>query len=332
MLRNRLHLVFFFLLLAIIATIPIHAAQDLAPGLTVHFINVGQGDSIFIASPDGQNILIDAGDGRAAGAVVRYLHDRNVTKVDYLIATHPHEDHIGGMVYVLRQFPVDKVYMPRASHTTRTYRTLLTTIQELGLKITEAKAGVTLDVGPDIVAAFIAPNENSYDNLNNYSAVLRLVYGDSAFLFAGDAEALSEREMTLYAEEISADVLKVGHHGSDTSTTEDFLVAVAPVIAVISVGNDNPYGHPHASVLERLALHGVQVYRTDQHGTVVVSSSDQRITVAIEKAAPPVQTSTGIQYIGNKNTRKFHLPTCKSLPLEKNQVYFESRAKAIEAV
>ncbi len=139
--KKRLCLAFVFVLL-VIMTIPIHSSEDPGLGLTIHFIDVGQGDSALIQLPSGQTILIDAGDGRAAGKVVGYLNQQGVTKIDHLIATHPHEDHIGGMIYVLRRFPVGKVYMPRAVHTTRAYEALLTTIQEKGLKITEAKAGV----------------------------------------------------------------------------------------------------------------------------------------------------------------------------------------------
>lgn len=305
--------------------------------LKVHFIDVGQGDSALVQLPSGQSVLIDAGDGGAAEKVVRYLHDQDITKIDHLIATHPHENHIGGMIYVLKQFPVGKVYMPKVGHTSRAYQTFLTTIQEQGLKITEAKAGVTLDMGAGITASFVAPNNDSYGNLNNYSAVLSLTYGATTFLFTGDAEALAESEMLLAQHDLASDVLKVGHHGCETSTTDGFLRAIFPSIAIISVGKGNDYGHPADSVLDRLESYGAKIYRTDRHGSIVVSSSGRTLSVATEKEpaggeqTQPTPEPTGMQYIGNKNSGKFHLPTCSTLPIEKNRVYFNSREEAIAA-
>jgi competence protein ComEC len=151
----------------------------------VHFIDVGQGDSALVQLPSGQSILIDGGTAGAAGIVIDYLKTAGVTKIDHLISTHPHEDHIGGLIRVIREFPIGKIYMPRATHTTRTYENLLLTIKDKGLRISEAKAGLFLDCGPKIETVFVAPCGESYANLNNYSAVLKLSYGDTAFLFTG---------------------------------------------------------------------------------------------------------------------------------------------------
>lgn len=317
---------FLTLILMIFVAIPLHASE--LP-LTVHYIDVGQGDSILVQLPSGQTILIDGGTASAGYTVVSYLNSLGIPRIDHLIATHPHEDHIGGLITVLKEIPVDKVYMPRATHTTRTFENLLLLIQEKGLRITAAKAGVALDIGQGASATFVSPAGESYDNLNNLSAVLRISYGDTSFLFTGDAEALSEREMMASNLSIRADVLKVGHHGSNTSTSEAFLGAVMPTLAVISVGGGNTYGHPHLEVLARLAKHGVQVYRTDINGTVVVVSDGKVLRVRIEREEE-TPDPVPIMYIGNRNSKKFHRPSCRSLPAPHNRVELKSREETIE--
>jgi competence protein ComEC len=297
--------------------------------LEAHYIDVGQGDSILVQLPSGQTILIDGGTASAGYTVVAYLNRLGVSKIDHLIATHPHEDHIGGLITVLRAIPIDKVYMPRATHTTRTFENLLLLIQEKGLRITEAKAGVVLDVGQGASATFVGPVGASYDNLNNFSAVLRISYGEASFLFTGDAEVLSEREMMAGNLPLEADVLKVGHHGSHTSTSEAFLKEVEPSVAVISVGRDNTYGHPHSEILARLARHGVVTFSTDINGTIIVISDGKTLQVKVERDGK-IQESTALMYIGNRNSKIFHVPSCSSLPAPHNQVELKSRAEAIQ--
>ncbi|GAW92764.1 hydrolase [Calderihabitans maritimus] len=175
--------------------------------------------------------------------------------------------------------------MPKVAHTTKTFEDLLLAIKGKGLKVTQAKAGVKLDVGPGIEAVMLAPNNSSYDDLNNYSAVLKITYGSTSFLFTGDAEAESESEMLRTGYDLKADVLKVGHHGSSSSTTQAFLKAVSPKYAVISVGKDNKYGHPHTETLAKLAEAGIQVFRTDLQGTIVATSDGKTITFN-KKASP----------------------------------------------
>lgn len=255
--------------------------------LEIHFLDVGQADSILVRLPDGRTLLIDGGNNADGPQVVSYLKARGIKRLDWVIATHPHEDHVGGLDAVLDAFEAGKVYAPRATTNTRAYEDFLLAVQREGLKITEARAGVALSTGPDITAVFVAPNGTGYDDLNNYSAVLRLTYKQTSFLFAGDAEAESEAEMLRAGRVLKADVLKVGHHGSDSSTTPAFLKAVSPSYAVISVGAGNDYGHPSPDTLARLAEAGAQVFRTDLQGTIVATSDGRKIT--FDKAASPIK-------------------------------------------
>lgn len=204
-----------------------------------------------------------------------------------MVATHPHEDHIGGLDTVIRTFKVGAVYMPGATSTTRTFEDFLAATNASGAKRVQAKAGVALNLGSEVRAQFVAPVGSGYDDLNDWSAVLRLTYGKTVFLFAGDAEAISEGQMLNTNQPLQATVLKVGHHGSDSSTTPQFLKAVAPKYAVISVGKGNDYGHPTPETLARLASAGVQVYRTDEAGTIIATSDGE--VVKLDKKASPIK-------------------------------------------
>ncbi|WP_078060457.1 stalk domain-containing protein [Desulfotomaculum copahuensis] len=313
--------------------------------IKVHFLDVGQADSILVQFPNGQNMLVDAGNNDDGPAVVSYLKQQGIKKIDFLIGTHPHEDHIGGMDNVIQSFESGQVFMPRVTTTTKTFEDVLTALKAKGLKIITAKAGVTVFDQGNLKVNFVAPVGSSYDDLNNWSAVTRIQYGNIPFLLTGDAEAQSEGEMLNSGANLKADVLKVGHHGSSSSTSPAFLKAVAPKYAVISVGAGNDYGHPDKGTLAKLANAGVQVYRTDQDGTMVFTSNGNNITVeklrstvkprapdtntVITPTAPIIPVAGG--YIGNKNTKKFHLPSCSSLPSEGNRVYFKTRDDAIKA-
>lgn len=255
--------------------------------LTVHFLNVGQGDSEFIVLPDGKSMLIDAGKADYADTVVNYIKNLGYSKIDYLIATHPHADHIGGMTKVIQSFDIGSLYMPNATTTTQTYIDLLTAIKNAGLTVTAAKAGVSILNSGSFSASIIAPSSDSYDNLNNYSAVVKITYNGNSFLFMGDAEELSENEITA---DVNADVLKVGHHGSASSTNQIFLIKVSPEYAVISVGNGNDYGHPAQITLDKLNNVGATIYKTDKDGTVVFMSDGTNITV---DKSPTTNTGSG---------------------------------------
>jgi len=250
--------------------------------LKVHFIDVGQGDSIFIQSPTGETMLIDAGVPQMGNRVVNYLKNLGIKKIDILVGTHPHEDHIGGMDYVIDNFDIGKFYMPKVTTNTKTFEYVLNAAKNKGLKIDVAKAGVSLDLGSEASAKMIAPNGTKYDDLNEYSAVIKLTYGDTSFLFTGDAGAESEKEMINQGYDLKSDVLKIGHHGSYTSTTTAFLNAVDPEYAVISSGKGNDYGHPHSVTLKKLKVRNIPVYRTDECGTIVATSDGHKISFNVK--------------------------------------------------
>jgi competence protein ComEC len=247
----------------------------------VHFIDVGQGDCTLIQSRDNA-VLIDGGEYSARNVIIEYLESMGVTTLDYVVATHPDSDHIGSLAAVIDRFGVKNVWMPDVMHTTATFERLLDAIERKGLTFTPIKAGAHLDAGLIQMTA-VAPNSDSYKDTNEYSIVLRMVYGRTVFLFTGDAETASENEILAEGWEISADVIKVGHHGSRSSSSEPFLDAVGPRIAVISCKTGNSYGHPHAEVLERYAARNVAVYRTDELGTVVLTTDGEQIYLVTDE-------------------------------------------------
>ena len=243
--------------------------------LRVNYIDVGQGDSIFIQLPNNETMLIDAGEAYKSENVINYLNNLGIKKIDYVVGTHPHTDHIGGLEEVINTFDIGSIYMPRAVSTSKTYEDLLTTISSKGLKVKTAKSGVVVLDEDNLKLEFIAPNSDSYSELNNYSAVLKLTYLDNTFLFMGDAETLSEDEIT---NEIKADVIKVGHHGSDSSSSLEFVKKVSPEYAIIMVGVGNSYNHPYQSIIDRYESVGAKVLRTDLDGNIVCDSDGKKVT------------------------------------------------------
>lgn len=253
--------------------------NDIIGNLQVHFIDVGQGDSIFIELPNGETALIDGGPRSSEEMVLNYLSKQGVEKIDYLVATHPHEDHIGGLIGVVENYDIGKIYMPDVVHTTKTFENLLLAIQNKGYKISKAEAGDRILDKEGLSIHILAPEINvSVDNLNNYSIVLRLDYGKNSFLFTGDAESQSEETMINKGYGLKSDVLKVGHHGSSTSTTDEFLNKVEPKYAVISCGKDNRYGHPHEEIIAKLTNKNIKIYRTDMDGNIIATSDGEKIT------------------------------------------------------
>ena len=248
--------------------------------LKVHFIDVGQGDSIFIELPNDEVMLIDAGESSEEEKVYNYITDLGYNNIDYVVGTHPHTDHIGGLEYIINNISVENIYMPKAVSTSKTYESLLNTISNKNLKVKVAKANVSIISSDNLSVNIIAPNSESYSNLNNYSAVIKIDYYNNSFLFMGDAEVLSEEEIT---SDVGADVIKVGHHGSDSSSSLEFLNKVKPKYAVISVGTNNQYNHPYDSILSRYESIGAQVYRTDLDGTIVATSDGTNINITKEK-------------------------------------------------
>ncbi|MBP1567346.1 MAG: MBL fold metallo-hydrolase [Oscillospiraceae bacterium] len=248
--------------------------------LSVHFIDVGQGDSTLIISGD-RTVLIDAGDREAGQAVRSYLVSQKVDHLDYIIATHPHSDHTGGIETVLESFETGTLLIPVFSETGKSeddlyaWHELNRTAEEAGIAMTEAVPGMTLDLGISSLSV-LAPS-GDYDEINNYSVVTELVHGDNSFLITGDAETESEAEMLKNGVLEDIDVLKAGHHGSSTSTGSEFLEIVKPEYAVISCGAGNSYNHPSASVMKRLGEYGVRVFRTDLQGSIIAESDGKTI-------------------------------------------------------
>lgn len=242
--------------------------------LTVHYIDVGQADSILVQFND-KNMLIDAGNKEDGNEIASYLKEHGVDKLDIVAATHPHEDHIGGMAYIIKKFPIGKFYAPKKTTTTEVFKDMVSALGRQ--KIYPAHAGMTFNLSDDVTCEFIAPNSKSYKDTNNYSAAIKLTYKESKFLFMGDAEKLSEKEILDNNFDISADALKVGHHGSSSSTSKEFLNKVSPKIAVISCGKDNQYGHPNKETLSTLKNKKIIIYRTDIDGTIVLTSDGKKV-------------------------------------------------------
>lgn len=245
--------------------------------IKISYIDVGQGDSELI-QVNGKNLLIDAGTNESTSKIISYLDEQKIKRLDYVVATHPHEDHIGGMSAVIRKYDINEFYAPKKLTNTKTFENMINSLKSKNLKINVAEAGVELNLGKDIKCEMLAPNNNKYEDLNNYSAVIKITYKNSKFLFTGDAEKLSEREILSKNYDLSSDVLKIGHHGSTSSSSKAFLDKVAPKVSIISCGKNNDYGHPHKETLNELEKRKIQVYRTDVDGTIVLISDGNKIS------------------------------------------------------
>lgn len=253
--------------------------------MSVTFIDVGQGDCTFITS-GGVNMLIDCGEASEAEKVISYLNEMGVKRLDYVIGTHPHSDHMGGMGSIIRAFDTGEVIMPHLDDsdipTTRYFENFLDACSEKGKYITEAQVGRVIKLG-EAEAEIIAPCSSSYSNTNDYSIGIILTHGSNDFLFTGDAEKLAEEEMVASGRLQHVRVYKVGHHGSDTSSSEALLRAVYPEYAVIMCGEGNSYGHPHDSVVDRLDEYTKQIYRTDLCGSITFESDGINLKIRTER-------------------------------------------------
>ena len=260
--------------------------------LKVHYIDVGQGDAIFIELPNKETMLIDA--GPSSGIVPNYIKAQGYSDLNYVVTTHPDADHINGMPEVLNTFEIDTFYMPEKEHTTQIFDKLLNAIANNGCNAVYALAGKDIINTFDLKVYFVGPTKIYSDN-NACSAVVKLEYKEVSLLFTGDAEYSSENDMLSAGYDLSADILKVGHHGSNSSTSSAFLKAVNLKDAVISVGSNNRYGHPTSEILALLSNAGINVYRTDEVGTIVVISDGITYTIDKNKSsvqinAPPAET------------------------------------------
>lgn len=248
--------------------------------LKVHYLDVGQGDSIFIELPNNETMLIDAAESYQSEKIINYLKNLNYQKIDYVIGTHPHTDHIGGLKDIINTFEIGKIYMPKVVSTTKTYENLLMAIKDKNLKINTAKAGTSIIDTDTLKINILAPNSETYTELNNYSAVTKITYGTTKFLFMGDAEKLSENEIK---ENVSADVIKIGHHGSNTSSSIDFIKKVKAKYGIISVGLNNKYNLPKEETITNWENSGTKIYLTSTNGTIRASSDGTNIKIESEK-------------------------------------------------
>lgn len=248
--------------------------------LIVDFIDVGQGDSILIRQGD-HAMLIDGGTSECKDDLLNFLKSENIQKFDYIVGTHPHEDHIGSLDDVINAYDFDTILFPKVTTTTKTFENLVNAVKNKNKKFTTPVSGNEYTLG-DAKFKILAPSSDSYQSLNNYSIVINLTYGENTFMFTGDAETLSETEMLNSFDDLTADVLKIGHHGSTTSTSKKFLNAVNPKYAVISVGKDNTYNHPTKTTMNKLEELKIPVYRTDEEGTIECVSNGKDITFNVE--------------------------------------------------
>jgi competence protein ComEC len=255
--------------------------------IEVHFLDVGQGDSILVKYGN-KSMLVDGGPIDAGQTVASYLKGQGISTIDVLVSTHPHADHIGGLLTVLREFPVKVVYDSGIPHTTQTYEEYLTLIDQKNVRYIVPERGDTVDLGPGVTVQVLSPPPGGIagGDLNENSIVLKITYGDTSFLLDSDAGFNAEDVMLSSGYDLKSDVLKVGHHGSKYSSSRAFLKAVDPEYSVIEVGADNPYGHPAPATVAQLEEIGSKVYRTDRDGNIVMVSDGKGIIVSTQRTAP----------------------------------------------
>ncbi|WP_436902832.1 ComEC/Rec2 family competence protein [Halovenus halobia] len=261
--------------------------------LEIHHIDVGQADATLLIGPEGETILIDTGDYRADGEeVLAYLDEQGVERIDHLVTTHPHADHIGGHEAVIDTYETERdgigaIYDPGATTTTNTYDEYLDAVERHDVELFEVKRGDMLPTEGPIEAEVLHPGSSKPENLNDDSIALSISFGETTYLTTGDVESGVESTLVEeYGDELEADIYQAGHHGSSTSSTEEFLSTVDPSVSVISSAGDSRFGHPHDETLERFAEHGIETYWTGAHGNVVVTTDGQRVSVQTERDRP----------------------------------------------
>lgn len=324
------------LLSGCILSAPVPTLASTPDPMEVHFLDVGQGDATLVTC-GGHAMLIDTGDDTKGTAIQNYLQKQKISKLDYLILTHPDADHIGGAPVIITKFNIGRVFISNFEKDNTAYRKLIQSLDDKQIKPLTPRVNSTYTLGTASIT-ILAPGRE-YDNPNDASIALLLKDGDRSFLFTGDAGEEAEKDLIKTGISVSADVYKVGHHGSKYSTSKEFFKAVNPFYAVISCGAGNSYGHPHAETLNTLRTSGVMVYRTDEEGTIIASTDGKSITFnkpASEswKAGEPTgngqsPVTNGLTYVLNTKTMKFHRPSCDSLPAVNRQDSSESRESII---
>jgi len=303
--------------------------------LTIHFLDVGQADCALLEY-DGEYMIIDGGNRDDGEYIISYLQAEGVKELEAVFCSHAHEDHVGGLPSVLAVYPTKAVYAPTNTYASKVFDDFLYYTDQQRLELIIPKPGDTILLG-DVELTVLGPVQ-SYADPNDTSIVLRVEYGENVFLFTGDMEKLAENDMMDHwgteTGIFEADVLKVGHHCSDTSTGYRFLHEVNPTYGVISVGKDNDYGHPHEEPMSRLNQAGVVLLRTDELGAIVAGSDGTEVSFTWEnqnKSPANAEPAQPVQFIGSKKSATFHAPDCGSLPAEKNRVYYDSYEEALEA-
>ena len=302
--------------------------------LIVHYIDVGQADCALLEC-GGEYMLIDGGNVGDGQLVISYLQQQGVEELSAVVCTHAHEDHVGGLPAVLAVFPTKVVYAPTNTYSSKVFDDFLYYTDQQGLEVTIPSPGDQWTLG-DTDILVLGPVK-SYAETNDTSIVLRVDYGESSFLFTGDMEVAAENDMLDYWNNddlFQVDVLKVGHHGSDTSTGYRFLNAVMPDYGIISVGEGNTYGHPNAEPLSRMQQAGVGLFRTDKLGHIVATTDGHALTITWEnQSANPedVDYAGAMIFVGNKNSKTFHAEDCSNLPKKENRVEFSSYDEAMAA-
>ena len=324
----------------------------------VHFIDVGQGDAALILCDD-ESMLIDGGKPEASSIIYTYLKKLNIEKLNYIVCSHADDDHIGGLSAPLANMTVENILAPETPADTRSYRSIIEKSHEQGITIRHPKHGESMDFASSTID-FYGPLTESENDRNNGSIVMKVIFGETSFLFTGDAEREEEQQILDAGYDISSTVLKVGHHGSANSTTYPFLREMMPKYAVISVGK-NSYGHPTEDALSRLRDAGTEVYRTDMQGDIIAKSDGKTVSITtsknqnvqtnptaaiqsenystVEPIVAPAATQAEIhEYICNDNTKKFHYASCRAVAKinDENKVYLnctrdEAIAKGYEA-
>lgn len=308
------------LLAAALLLLPLSAQAE----LTARFIDVGQGDSCLITC-DGESMLVDGGTADSSSKLVALLGELGIDSLRYMINTHPHDDHVGGLCGPLSVVGVDAVYANTTDYDLNRFAVFKRIAAERGLAIGTLAEGDELRLGGAGISV-LAPI-GALEDMNDNSLVLMVRYGATSLLLMGDAGAAEEQALMEAGAELDADLIKVGHHGAGSSSGAEFLEQVSPAWAVISVGADNDFGHPHADALTRLYAAGARVLRTDENGTITVQSDGRTLEVTTERAAGTADTED--YYIGNVRTHKFHRPDCGTLPAEKNRVTLDTREQAL---